>query len=48
MILTVPGTMRTAAVGKTWSKILGKTNVKKLVNRFGCFKNCVVFNRKPM
>ena len=46
--LIVPGTIRTA-VGRTiQSKILGKTSVKKLVNKDGCFKNCAMFNRKPM
>ena len=30
--LTTPGTVRTAAGRDIWSKILGKTSVKKLVN----------------
>ena len=30
--------VRTAVGGDMWSKILGKTSVKKLVNKGGCFK----------
>ena len=36
--LTVPGTIRTAVGRKIWNKILGKTSVKKLVNKCHCFK----------
>ena len=32
--LTVSGTVRTAVERDIWSKILGKTSVKKLVNKF--------------
>ena len=38
--LTAPGTIRTAVGRKMWSKILGKTSLKKLVSNCGCFKNC--------
>ena len=37
--LTVPGTVRTAVGRDIWSKILGKTSVKKLVNMGGCYKD---------
>ena len=46
--LTVPGTIRTAVARKIWSKIPGKTCVKKLINKCGCLKHCALFNRKPM
>ena len=46
--LTAPGIIRTAVGRKIWSKILGKTCVKKLVNKAICFKDCAMFNRKPM
>ena len=46
--LTVSGTIRTAVGKKTWSKIPGKTCVKKLINKCGCLKYCALFNRKPM
>ena len=36
--LVVPVIVRTIIGRKIWNKILGKTNVKKLVNRCGCFK----------
>ena len=45
---TVPGTIRTAVGRKIWSKIPGKTYVKKLINKFGCLKHCALFNRKPV
>ena len=37
--LTAPGTIRTAVGSEIWSKILGKTSMKKLLDRCGCFKN---------
>ena len=37
--LTAPGTVGTAVKRDIWSKILGKTSVKKLVNKGGCFKD---------
>ena len=37
--LTVPDTVKTAVGRDIWSKILGKTSVKKLVNQGGCFKD---------
>ena len=46
--LTAPGTIRTAVGRKIWSKIPGKTCVKKLINKCGCLKHCGLFNRKPM
>ena len=46
--LTVPRTIRTAVGSKLWSKIPRKTWVKKLVNKCGCLKHCVLFNRKAM
>ena len=36
--LTAPGTVRTAVGRDIWSKILGKTSVKKPVNKGDCFK----------
>ena len=44
---TAPGTIRTAVGRVIWSKILGKTCVKKLVNNCGCSQNCAMFSRKP-
>ena len=46
--LTAPSTIRTAVGRKIWSKIPSKTCVKKLINKCGCLKHCVLFNRKPM
>ena len=46
--LTVPGTVGTAVGRDVWSKILGKTNVEKLINKGGCFKDRAMLNRKPM
>ena len=46
--LTLPGTIRTAVGRKIWSKTLEKTSVKIVLNKCGCFKNCTVFNRKPV
>ena len=37
--LTVPCTVGTAVGKHIWSHILGKTSVKKLVNKGGCFKD---------
>ena len=37
--LTAPGTVRTAVGRDIWRKTLGKTSVKKLVNKGGCFKD---------
>ena len=37
--LTAPGTVRIAVGGDIWSKRLGKTSVKELVNKGGCFKD---------
>ena len=37
--LTVCGTVRTAVERDILSKILGKTSVKKLVNKGGCLKD---------
>ena len=37
--MTTPGTVRTAVGRDIWSKILGKTSVKKLVNKGCCFKD---------
>ena len=37
--LSAPGTLRTALGRDIWSNILGKTSVKKLVNKCSCFKN---------
>ena len=45
---TVPGTIRNVVERKIWSKILRKMNVKNLVNKCGCFKNCAMLNRTPM
>ena len=45
--LAVPGAIRTAVGRKIWSKILRKTCVKKLVNKWGCLKHHALFNRKP-
>ena len=46
--LTAPDTIRIMVGRKLWSKILEKTIVKKFVTNCGCFKNCAMFNRKPM
>ena len=46
--LTTPGTIRTAVGRQIWSKIPRKPCVKKLVNKCGCLKHYVLFNRKPM
>ena len=46
--LTAPGTLRTAVRRNIWSKIPRKTCLKKLGNKCGCLKHCVLFNRKPM
>ena len=35
--MTLSGTVRPAVGRDIWSKILGKTSVKKLVNKGGCF-----------
>ena len=37
--LTAPGTIKTAVERDIWSKILGKTSVKKLINKGGCSKD---------
>ena len=46
--LTAPGTMKASTVREICSIIHGKTSVKKLVNKCGCYKNCAMFNRKSM
>ena len=46
--LAVLGAIRTVAGRKKWSKIPRKICVKKLVNKCGCLKHHVLFNRKPM
>ena len=46
--LTVPGTIRTTVARKIWSKIPGKTCLKKLINKCGYLKHCALFNRQPM
>ena len=37
--LTATGTVRTTVGRDIWSKVLGKTSVKKLINKGGCFKH---------
>ena len=46
--LTAPGTIRTAGGRKTWTKLPRKTCVKKLLNKCGCQKLHVLFNKKPV
>ena len=46
--LAEPGAIRTSVGRKIWSKLPRKTWVKKLVNKSGCLKHHVLFNRKPM
>ena len=45
--LTAPGLIRTAARRKVWGKILkilGKSSMKELVNKYGRFKHRTIFN----
>ena len=42
--VTAPVTVRTEVGRDKWSRILKKTNVKKLVNKGGCFKDWAMFN----
>ena len=46
--LAAPGTIRIDVGRKIWSKIPRKICVKKFVNKCGCLKHGVLFNRKPM
>ena len=41
-------TVRNTVKRNIWSKILGKTSVKELVNKCGYFKQLTMFNRKPL